>query len=77
MQLSDLKYAVSDFEYLLEDAEDDDPVIEVHYQPNYPLKAKIENIRMLNGKLVIALGAGTEYGSKEAWEAWDGVVDEE
>lgn len=42
--------------------------VEVHFQPNYPLKALIANVRMLDGVPVIALGPGTEYGEKKAWQ---------
>lgn len=77
MQLSELKYILQELEYLVEGTENDDPVVEVHFQPNYPLKAKIDNIRMLDGKLVIALGNGTEYGSKKAWEGYDNDDNEE
>ncbi|MBO6180628.1 hypothetical protein J6O86_02965 [bacterium] len=48
--------------------EDYDPEIEVHFQPNYPLKGTLENVRELDGKLAFAAGDGYNYGSKEAWE---------
>lgn len=47
---------------------DGDMDIEIHFQPNYPLKGKLQNVRVLNGKIAIAASAGTEYGSEEAWE---------
>ena len=41
----------------------------VHYQPNWPLKARITNIRLMDdGTLAIAVNDTGEYGDKEAWE---------
>ena len=41
----------------------------VHYQPNWPLKARITNIRLMDdGTLAIAVNDASEYGDKEAWE---------
>lgn len=46
--------------------------IEVHYQPNYPLKTAIENIRIMDGKVVIALQeSDLGYGNKRAWRPED------
>lgn len=42
--------------------------LEIHSQPSYPLAADCSNVRMLDGKLVIASGGFNRYGSKEAWE---------
>ncbi len=42
--------------------------VEVHFQASYPLKARIANVRMLDGKPVIALTSGDGYGSKHAWD---------
>ena len=40
----------------------------VHYQPNWPLKARITNIRLMDGTLAIAVNDTGEYGDREAWE---------
>ncbi len=45
--------------------------IECHFQPNYPLKAELSNVRRMDGKLVLALGCGSEYGSRRAWDDED------
>jgi hypothetical protein len=47
--------------------------IEVHYQQIHPLKSKVENIRVLDGKVAIALEENNSYGSKRAWKnpAWE------
>ena len=66
MNLSDLESIIEDLKYQY--GEDYDPEIEVHFQPIYPLKGKLANIRELNGKLVFAAGDGTAYGDREAWE---------
>ena len=42
--------------------------VECHFQRNYPLKGILENVRMLNGKVTLAVGDGTEYGDSDAWE---------
>jgi hypothetical protein len=42
--------------------------IEVHFQQNYPLKARVVNVRQLGTAAAIALGAGDEYGSRKAWD---------
>lgn len=43
--------------------------VEVHFQQEWPLKGQIENVRLMDdGTIAIAIGPGTEYGSKEAWE---------
>ena len=42
--------------------------IEIHQQPSYPLAADCRNVREFYGKLAIASGEATRYGSKEAWE---------
>ena len=66
MYLSELEEIVEELKTKY--GEDYNPEIEVHYQPNYPLKGILENARVLNGKFVIAAGAGTEYGSYNAWK---------
>jgi hypothetical protein len=58
--------------HLAEQAEGDDlrvleTDIEVHTQPNYPLKGSIQNVCMLEDKVAIAIGNASEYGSEEAW----------
>ena len=40
--------------------------IEVHTQPNYPLKGKLANARILGTTLALAVTC-TEYGSEAAW----------
>lgn len=42
--------------------------IEVHQQPNYPLKSGIVVARMMDGVPTLALSAASKYGSREAWE---------
>lgn len=66
MHLSELLSLLEDLQEEL--GENNDPVIEIHFQQNYPLKGQLENVRELNGKIAIAAGPGTEYGSSEAWE---------
>lgn len=46
----------------------EDIELEVHFQPNYPLKARVENARILGGKHTLALSAGEQYGAADAWE---------
>lgn len=46
----------------------EDIELEVHFQPSYPLKARVQNARVLDGKHVLALAAGEEYGSGDAWD---------
>ena len=43
-------------------------VVELHQQPNYPLKGQVANVRILDGKIAIASGPANQYGSQEAWE---------
>lgn len=45
--------------------------IDIHFQETYPLKGPLKNVRMLDGRVVFAAGAGTEYGSNRAWEEGD------
>lgn len=41
----------------------------VHYQYNWPLKARITNVKLMDdGSIAIAVADTGEYGSKEAWE---------
>ena len=66
MNLSELESIIEDLKN--DYGEDYDPVIEIHFQPNYPLKGKLVNVRELDGKLAFAAGDGTAYGDREAWE---------
>ena len=66
MYLSELESIIEDLKNQY--GEDYNPQIEIHFQPNYPLKGRLENVRELNGKLAFAAGDGTEYGDREAWE---------
>lgn len=45
--------------------------VELHQQPNYPLKGEVANVRILDGKVAIASGPANQYGNKEAWEEED------
>lgn len=65
MYLSELESIIEDLKYQY--GEDYNPQIEIHFQPNYPLKGRLENVRELNEKLAFAVGDGTEYGDREAW----------
>lgn len=42
--------------------------LKVHFQPGYPLEGGLMNFRMLDGKPVLAIGDGYEYGDKRAWD---------
>jgi len=66
MKLSELENIIEDLK--CEFGDDYNPEIEVHFQPNYPLKGRLLNVRELNGKLAFAAGDGTEYGDSEAWD---------
>ena len=66
MYLSELLGILQDLKD--QNGEDYDPEIEVHFQPNYPLKGELRNVRELDGKLAFAISDGTQYGSREAWE---------
>lgn len=69
MLLDDLIQQLQDLQEEAEDNEINYVDVFVHYQPNWPLKARITNIRLMDdGTLAIAIGPGTEYGDKEAWE---------
>jgi hypothetical protein len=64
-----MKYDIEQLMELLEEAiEHQVTEIEVHFQQNYPLKGCLANARIMDGKLILASGEGTEYGSKEAWD---------
>ena len=66
MYLSELLDVIEELQF--KHGEDYDPEIEIHFQPSYPLKGKVENIRILDEKLVFAAGDGTEYGSERVWK---------
>ncbi len=66
MYLSELESIIEDLKNQY--GEDFNPQIEIHFQPNYPLKGRLENVRELDGKLAFATGNGTEYGNSEAWD---------
>ena len=59
---------IGQLEDVMQEQDNSDATVEVHFQPTYPLKGHIANVRCLNGKVVIAISAGTEYGSKKAWD---------
>lgn len=63
-----------DLQCWIEGLDDDemDRDIEVHFQPNYPLKGSLMNMRHLKGVPTLAIGDGYEYGSKAAWDTDDG-----
>lgn len=42
--------------------------VAVHTQRNYPLLGHVANVRMLGGKLVLAIDATDGYGDKAAWD---------
>lgn len=42
--------------------------IEVHHQPSYPLMATVSNVKVSNGKVMLALNESYGYGDKSAWE---------
>ena len=68
----DASYLVDELQNCIDDAEAQDnnyPDVYVHYQPNYPLKAKIVNVKLMDdGTIAIALAGNDEYGDREAWE---------
>lgn len=51
-----------------EDIDWENTEIEVHFKAPQVMKAKIKNVRMLDGKLVLALSEDIDYGNEEAWE---------
>lgn len=69
MRLEDLIQQLQDLQEEAEDNEINCVDVFVHYQPNWPLKARITNIRLMDdGTLAIAVNDTGEYGDKEAWE---------
>lgn len=69
MLLDDLIRQLQDLQEEAEDNEINYVDVFVHYQPNWPLKAEITNIRLMDdGTVAIAINGGYEYGDKEAWE---------
>lgn len=67
-----LNELIEELQAIQEEAEDNElnyANVFVHYQPNWPLKARITNIRLMDdGTLAIAVSDTSEYGNKEAWE---------
>ncbi len=51
--------------------------VEIHTQPNYPLKGGIANVRVLKGKVTLATTACGEYGDSAAWNDADLDDDDE
>lgn len=69
MRLDDLIQQLQDLQEEAEDNEINYVDVVVHFQPHYPLKTDIVNIKLMDdGTLAIALGDATEYGDSEAWE---------
>ena len=69
MRLDDLIQQLQDLQEEAEDNEVNYVDVFVHYQPNWPLKARITNIRFMDdGTLAIAVNDTGEYGNREAWE---------
>ena len=71
-----MKLNITDLIEILEDAADQGLTdVEIHFQPQYPLKGRLANARILDGKMTLAVDYGSEYGSKRAWD--DPEEDEE
>ena len=69
MRLEDLIQQLQDLQEEAEDNEINYVDVFVHYQPNWPLKARITNVRLMDdGTLAIAVSDTGEYGNSEAWE---------
>lgn len=69
MFLDDLIQQLQDLQEEAEDKDINCVDVFVHYQPNWPLKARITNIKLMDdGTLAIAVNDAGEYGNKEAWE---------
>lgn len=69
MRLDDLIQQLQDLQEEAEDNEINYVDVFVHYQPNWPLKARITNIRLMDDDtLAIAVNDTGEYGSKKAWK---------
>ena len=69
MRLDDLIQQLQDLQEEAEDNEINYVDVFVHYQPNWPLKARITNIRFMDDDtLAIAVNDTGEYDDKEAWE---------
>lgn len=71
MNLNDLIETLQDFANLADSCGQDDVEVEAHIQPSYPLQGAVVNVRMLKGKLVIAVGDTFDYGAKAAWDDAD------
>jgi hypothetical protein len=57
-----------------------DPLVKVHYQPNYPLRGSVQNVTVLRdgATLSVALAIGEAggdepYGDPEAWDQFDSL----
>ena len=69
MYANDLIYYLRECINNAESQDKDYLKVEAHFQQEWPLKAQIENVRLMyDDTIAIAIGPGTEYGSKEAWE---------
>lgn len=49
----------------------DDMEVEIHRQPQWPIKSGVSQIRILNGKVVLATGDDIGYADEAAWDAWE------
>lgn len=68
MRLDDLIQQLQDLQEEVEYNEINYVDVFVHYQPNWPLKARITNIRLMDdGTVAIAVNDTGEYGDREAW----------
>ena len=69
MFLDDLIQQLQDLQEEAEDKDINCVDVFVHYQPNWPLKARITNIKLMDdGTLAIAVNDTGECGDREAWE---------
>ena len=69
MRLDDLIQQLQDLQEEAEANEINYVDVFVHYQPRWPLKAEITNIKFMDdGTLAIAINDTGEYGDREAWE---------
>ena len=69
MLLDDLIQQLQDLQEEAEDNEINYVDVFVHYQPNWPLKARITNVKLMDdGTVAIAVRDTGEYGSKGAWK---------
>ena len=60
---------IDDLIEFLEDAKEQGITeIEIHQQLSWPLKGELYNARILDGKIALASGTASSYGSKRAWD---------